>query len=213
MEPVHSRLNARRGLQTIPSAQGRHKRVGLSRKHPLSFSVMERGSFFSLPNVVSLSRLVFAGLFVAIREPVTRMGLIVAASFTDVLDGWLARRYGSETKWGALVDPIADRFFVFAVVCAFLFEGMITTTDYFVLISRDIMTAIGFLVARSVSWLRPIPFRARLSGKVTTALQLLTLVTVLALPNAVPILIVVLAAASLYSVMDYTLGLWRERVR
>jgi phosphatidylglycerophosphate synthase len=174
---------------------------------------MERGTLLSVPNAVSLSRLVFAALFVAIREPFARMGLILAASITDVLDGWLARRLGAPTRIGAMIDPIADRFFTFTVVCTYLFEGMITSTDYFVLISRDLMTAIGFVVARSVSWLRPIVFRARPSGKITTALQLLTLVAVLALPNAVPKLIPLVALASLYSVIDYTLGLWRERAR
>ena len=145
--------------------------------------------------------------------PGTRLALVVAASLTDYLDGWLARRANLATKWGALIDPIADRIFVFTAVCIFLFEGAITSTQYFVLISRDIMTAIGFLVARAVTWLRPVAFRARLSGKIVTTLQLATLVAILMRPHLADVLITLVGMTSLWAVIDYTLMLWRERER
>lgn len=145
--------------------------------------------------------------------PGTRLALVVAASLTDYLDGWLARRANLATKWGALIDPIADRIFVFTAVCIFLFEGAITSTQYFVLISRDIMTAVGFLVARAVTWLRPVAFRARLSGKIVTTLQLATLVAILMRPHLADVLITLVGMTSLWAVIDYTLMLWRERER
>jgi cardiolipin synthase (CMP-forming) len=101
--------------------------------------------------------------------------------------------------------------FVFTAVCAFLVEGALSTGSYFILLSRDIMTLIGYVVARSVPWLRTVEFRARWLGKVVTALQLLTLVAVIAVPSAVPALVIVVGAASAASVADYTLTLWRER--
>jgi len=165
----------------------------------------------TLPNAVSMSRLVLAAAFVGIREPTARVGLLVVASATDFLDGWLARRRRATTKAGALIDPIADRFFVFAAVCAYLLEGAISTAAYFTLLSRDIATAIGFLVARSVPWLRAVAFRARMLGKVVTGLQLVTLVAVIVLPAVVPSLVILVGAASAASIADYTLTLWRER--
>ena len=72
---------------------------------------------------------------------------------------------------------------------------------------------IGFIVARNVSWLRPITFRARLAGKVVTALQLLILVAVLIRPELVPVLVPVIGVIAVIAVIDYTLLLWRERVR
>jgi cardiolipin synthase len=174
---------------------------------------MDHGSLLSLPNIVSLSRLVMAALFVMFPSPQPRLALIVAASITDYLDGWLARRANQITKWGALIDPIADRIFVFTAVCVFLLESAITSTQYFVLISRDLMTAIGFLVARSISWLRPIAFRARAAGKIVTALQLATLVALIVRPAIVDALVLLVGIASLIAVVDYTLMLWRERTR
>src|SRR5688572_28402209 len=127
---------------------------------------MSRERLMTLPNAVSMSRLVLAVGFVTMREPAVRVTLLLVASATDLLDGWLARRRKSVTKSGALIDPVADRFFVFAAVCAYRAEGAISTAAFLTLLSRDIMTAIGFLVARSIPWLRAVVFRARLLGKV-----------------------------------------------
>src|SRR3954468_14748173 len=99
-----------------------------------------------LPNLLSLSRLFLAALFVpADREE--RAVLIVAAALTDFFDGWIARRANSATRWGALLDPIGDRAFVIVAVSTFLFTGALSTIGFFVMISRDLMTALGFLVA------------------------------------------------------------------
>jgi phosphatidylglycerophosphate synthase len=172
---------------------------------------MSRERLLTLPNAVSMSRLVLAAAFIAMREPAARVTLLVAASATDFLDGWLARRRQATTRSGALIDPIADRFFVFTAVCTFLLEGAISTAAYFTLLSRDIATAIGYLVARSIPWLRAVAFRARLLGKLVTVLQLLTLIAVLVAPAVVPWLVIVVGAASAASIADYTLTLWRER--
>ncbi len=172
---------------------------------------MSRDRLMTLPNAVSMSRLLLAAGFVAMREPAARVALLIVASITDFLDGWLARRHRSETRAGALIDPVADRLFVFTAVCTFLIEGAISTASCFILISRDIATAIGFLVARSIPWLRAVEFRARWLGKVVTVLQLVTLIAVIVAPGLVPPLVIAVGVTSAASIADYTLTLWRER--
>src|SRR3954468_8271851 len=172
-----------------------------------------RLSLRSIPNVVSLSRVILAAAFVVARNGDTRIWIVLAAAVTDMLDGWLARRAGLVTRFGALVDPFADRVFVLVAVATFVYEGTMTTREYFVMISRDLMTAIGFLVARVISWLRPVEFRARWSGKAVTALQMVTFVAILKFPGYVSPLIWIVGLLSLYSVIDYTLALYRARVR
>lgn len=167
----------------------------------------------ALPNVLSCSRLVLAAGFVAMPAPEARLGLIGVAAVTDFLDGWLARRVRATSRWGALLDPIADRVFVLTVVGVFLFSGLLGTGSYFVLLMRDLATAVGFLVARVIPWLRPVQFKARIGGKVVTVLQLFTLAAVLAAPAALPVMLTLVAAASLFSIFDYTLALWRARER
>jgi phosphatidylglycerophosphate synthase len=130
-----------------------------------------------------------------------------------MLDGWLARRAGLTSRFGALVDPFADRVFALVAVATFVYEGSLSTFEYFIMIFRDLMTAVGFLVARSVPWLRPVEFRARWSGKAVTALQMVTFVAILKVPEYVTPLIWSVGLLSLYSVIDYTLALWRARAK
>jgi phosphatidylglycerophosphate synthase len=172
-----------------------------------------RATFRALPNIISSSRVLLAAGFVAVPNPDTRLGLVGLAAVTDFLDGWLARRAQWTTRWGALLDPIADRVFALVAVSTFLFTGALSTAGYFVMISRDLMTAVGFLVARAVSWLRPVQFKARFSGKLVTALQLATFVCLLRFPAWVGLCLTLVGLASAYSIIDYTLALWRARAR
>ena len=173
--------------------------------------MMVRASLRSIPNVVSLSRVILAAVFFMDRNVDTRIGIVLAAAVTDMLDGWLARRAGVVSRFGALVDPFADRVFVLVAVSTFVYEGTLSSVEYFVMISRDLMTAVGFLVARSVSWLRPVEFRARASGKLVTTLQMLAFLALLRMPDAVTPMIWAVGAASAYSIVDYTWALWRAR--
>jgi phosphatidylglycerophosphate synthase len=174
---------------------------------------MQRGSLLSLPNAISLSRLVLAAGFVAVPETGARVALIGAASATDVLDGWLARRSGAVSRWGALIDPLADRAFVLTAVTSYVWLGQLTVGQYFTFLARDIATAVGFAVAQLVPRLRAVEFQARLLGKVVTALQLATLVAVLLLPSAVGALVLAVGVLAAVSIVDYTVSLWRARAR
>lgn len=174
---------------------------------------MERGAFFTLPNSVSLSRLFLALIFLLISSPLGRASVIAAAAATDFLDGWLARRGKSVTTSGALIDPLADRAFVLTAVSAFLIDGTFTTSQYFLFLSRDIATAVGFVVAQIVPGLRPVVFQARMLGKIVTVLQLAALVIVLFKPGFVSILVQIIAVVSIASIVDYTVALWKARSR
>lgn len=174
---------------------------------------MDRAAFFTLPNSVSLSRLFLALIFLLVDSSIGRASVIAAAAATDFLDGWLARRGKSVTVSGALIDPLADRAFVLTAVSAYLIDGILTTSQYFLFLSRDLATAIGFLVARLVPDLRPVVFQARMLGKIVTVLQLGTLVVVLFWPGFTDILVKIIAIVSLASIVDYTVALWKARRR
>lgn len=172
---------------------------------------MRREPVFTLPNLVSMSRFAMAVAFLATPAPDTRVALIGAASLSDVLDGWIARRRHEVTRLGAMLDPVADRTFVLIAVAVFLATGRITRSQYFILLARDLATAVGFLVARSITWLRSIPFRARWSGKLVTTLQLLALIMVLVTPRVAQWAVAAVGVASVIAISDYTLALWHAR--
>ncbi|MGH7678953.1 MAG: CDP-alcohol phosphatidyltransferase family protein [Gemmatimonadaceae bacterium] len=167
----------------------------------------------SLPNLISTSRLALAAAFVVIDRTDARIVLVMAALATDYLDGWIARQFGPMTRVGAILDPFADRVFVLVGVSVFLFEGTISTLEYFVMISRDLMTAVGFLVARAMPSLRAIAFQARFPGKLVTVLQLATFVAILTNRRAAGPMILVVAIVSVWAIVDYTWMLHRARAR
>lgn len=174
---------------------------------------MTRGAVFTLPNSISLSRLVLALGFVLIPGTWERVAIILVAGFTDFMDGWLARREQAESETGALIDPLADRVFAFVAISAYLVEGRFTAGQYFIFLARDIATAAGFLVAKVIPWLRPAVFRARMLGKIVTVLQLVALVAVLVTPEYTSPLVLGIGIVSVAAIVDYTVALWRARSR
>jgi phosphatidylglycerophosphate synthase len=174
---------------------------------------MNRSALFTLPNTVSLSRVVLALAFVLVSEPWDRIALIAVAGFTDFIDGWLARHEKSESTAGALLDPLADRVFVFVAISTYLVEGLLTTGQYFIFLTRDLATAVGFVVAKIIPTLRPAVFRARMLGKIVTVLQLIALVVIIVVPELTGVLILIIGIVSVASIVDYTIALWRGRTR
>jgi cardiolipin synthase len=167
----------------------------------------------SWPNLISISRVLLAFAFLAFDSTEVRLIVLMVAMASDYLDGFVARTVGPATRVGAFIDASADRFFVLIAISVLLFEGSLTTTGYFVMLIRDIMTAIGFLTARAMPSLRGAVFQARMSGKIVTVFQLATLLAALLRPSAIDPLLAVVAATSLWAVIDYTLYLKRVRVR
>lgn len=170
-------------------------------------------SLWTLPNIISLSRVFLAGAFVFSSDPWTRVIIVAIAAFSDFLDGFIARVMKKKSAAGALIDPIADRFFAIITISIMLYDGFLTAGQFFIFISRDLATVIGFIVAKIIPWLRKAVFRARLLGKAVTVVQLVTLVAALIFRSAFPGLIIVLGLLSALSIVDYTLSLWRARTR
>ena len=178
---------------------------------PVYYCKVRRPAFLTVPNLLSLSRLPLAAAFLMTSETPARLALIGTASATDMLDGWLARR-GHPTRVGALLDPVADKPSC-SPLSSFLFAGVIDTAQYFLMLSRDLATAVGFIVAYYLPGLDPTAFKARFSGKVVTVLQLAALFVLLLRPAAFRWILAAIVAASVWAIVDYTALLHRTRVR
>jgi CDP-diacylglycerol---glycerol-3-phosphate 3-phosphatidyltransferase len=129
----------------------------------------------TLSNSLSFIRAPLAFLFLQ-DSPTLRLAAIFLAMLTDSIDGYLARRNQSTSRFGAILDPAMDKFFVYFALAVFYFEGRISPLETSAMLSRDFFVLIyGFLMVSFGRW-RLIVFRAVRWGKVTTALQFLVLI-------------------------------------
>lgn len=104
------------------------------------------------------------------------MVAIALAMFTDGVDGYLARRYKATSTLGAILDPLTDKFFVFFALMVFLSEGRLLGWQVAAMMSRDFFLCLfGLYLYFSGHW-DSYRFQSVRWGKVSTALQLVTLV-------------------------------------
>lgn len=157
--------------------------------------------FLTVSNLLSLTRIPLGITFLAIEAPGTLALVVAAGALTDLLDGFIARVTRTRTEIGALLDPFCDRVFVFLGLVSFLPGGHIDWAGFVILVLRDVFTGGVFIVTRLVG--EQVPFRSRFGGRMTTALQVAALFTLIFAPSYVKIPIVLVGLASVYAIIDY----------
>ncbi len=125
---------------------------------------------FTIPNAISFGRLLgvplFLWLVIGPRADEWALLVLVIAGFTDYLDGWLARSLNQMSRMGAILDPVADRCYILAVVIGLGYREIIPWWLAIILPLRDVLLfgLIPFLRTRGYSSL-PVHFL----GKAATA--------------------------------------------
>lgn len=98
---------------------------------------------WTIPNLLSLLRLLGVPLFlwlVLVSQADGWALLVLAVSgFTDYLDGMLARRWNQITRLGQLLDPIADRLYIFSTVVALVLRDIVPLWFGVLLVGRDVL--------------------------------------------------------------------------
>ncbi len=118
---------------------------------------------WTLPNAISFLRLalvpVFLWLVLGPEADAWALGLLMVSGFTDWLDGWLARRLGSSSRLGEILDPVADRLYILAVVVGLGLREIIPWWVALILPLRDLLLwgLVPFLRTRGYSAL-PVHF-------------------------------------------------------
>ena len=156
---------------------------------------------WTLSNGVSALRFPLAVAFV-LSDGGLRAGVVAAAGVSDWLDGWIARRRGESSELGEVLDPVADKTFVATMLVTFYWQGQLATGQLLLLLLRDIYAVLGWIAVRAAR--RRIRLRARLTGKLTTALQIATGLALVVQPAWVAPLVWATAAAGVAASADYT---------
>ena len=120
-----------------------------SRKEAGSLS----GGVFNVPNFLSFLRIALVPVFLwfLLEEMfVSAITVLVIAGLTDFLDGYLARKLNQTTKLGKLLDPVADRLYIFATLLALSATGYVPWWLAGLVILRDLLMLISLPVLASV---------------------------------------------------------------
>jgi len=136
--------------------------------------------FKKIPNILTIGRIIIVPFFVlAFYLPgfygdLTACVLFVIASFTDFLDGMLARMMGEESKLGELLDPIADKIIVATALLLLVMSGTIKHYEVIaaiIILTREIL----------ISGLREFLARGQIKLPVTNLAKLKTFLQMLAI--------------------------------
>ena len=134
---------------------------------------------WNLPNMLTLARIGMIPVFVYFIGDGDPMASVVAgliftlAAVTDIVDGWLARKWNMITVVGKLLDPLADKLIVAAAMVMMVWLGRLPAWITIVLLSREfIVTGL-----RQVAASEGLVIAAGQEGKWKTALQLCGLVS------------------------------------
>jgi len=130
---------------------------------------------FTLPNLLSLSRIPLLFIFLYGSLFVRLLSIIIAA-LTDFFDGYLARRNKQISRIGTILDPITDKLFVGFLLATLYFEEKILLWQALTMLVRDFsvfLFGVWLFLTRQLSiW----EFRSIWSGKIMTTLQLVVLI-------------------------------------
>ena len=138
--------------------------------------------YLNIPNILTILRVISVPFFVAFLLHESQLSRFIAfvlfalASITDLVDGYLARKWNQETELGKFLDPLADKSLVIGALITFLFLSVqVTVWMVFCIIGRDFLITILRFVAKS----RGKSLRTSMFGKIKTTFQMFAISVVL----------------------------------
>jgi CDP-diacylglycerol--glycerol-3-phosphate 3-phosphatidyltransferase len=123
-----------------------------------------------LPNALTLGRLVLIPVFVVFMVQAGDAhswpaGIVwLVAGITDQIDGFLARRWHVESRFGKIADPLADRLMIDAAVILLVAYGRLPWAGLMVIAARDLLLLVGWRILAP----RGIDLDVNLLGKAAT---------------------------------------------
>jgi len=144
----------------------------------------------TIPNLLSFVRLALVPVFlvfIVTGQGLAALVVLVVSSISDFFDGYLARRLNQVTRLGRLLDPAADRLYIFAALVGLVWRDVIPWWLLAAVLARDLMLVVLGVVLAGHGY-GPLPVHHL--GKVATFILFFAL-PVLMLGEAVPVTAVV----------------------
>lgn len=166
----------------------------------------------NLPNKLTILRIIMIPFFVLFMlldgglNPAYRYiaaAIFIVASFTDLLDGKIARKYNLVTNFGKFMDPLADKLLVCSGLICFVGLGQLPAWFVIIIISREFIIS-GFRLVASDNG---VVIAASYWGKFKTVSQMvmsvLLIVNIPALSMLTTVISVIALVLTVVSLVDY----------
>lgn len=177
------------------------RRVGILRSVESTGTPEVSSRIWTVPNILSFVRLGLVPVFLVLvitGQDILALVTIVVSSVTDYLDGVIARRFQQITRLGQLLDPAADRLFIFATLVGLAIREIVPWWLLIAILARDlVLLVLGLILANH--GFGPLPVHHL--GKVATFCLFYAL-PILMVGQAVP------AAAIVTDPIGWAFALW-----
>jgi CDP-diacylglycerol--glycerol-3-phosphate 3-phosphatidyltransferase len=136
-----------------------------------------------IPNALTLARFAAIPVFIALEAPADggkswpAAIVFAAAAATDQLDGWLARRWHVESRFGTVADPLADRMMIDACVILLWYHGRLPWPALVLILARDLVLVAGYRLVTPSGYELSVSFLGKLATWILYASLALMLVT------------------------------------
>lgn len=179
-----------------------------------------------IPNAISVGRIILVvptAWCLWTGQYVDALVLMAIAGASDAVDGWLARRFNWSSRFGAAIDPLADKFLVGVLFLVFAIQGQLPVWAVAVVVGRDLVIMTGALSYRML--FRHIEFQPTLISKANTAMQISIVLLILlglcefptisdlAMSIAQPYGVWLLAGLGVVSGLDYVITWTRKAIQ
>lgn len=171
----------------------------------------------NLPNILTLVRILLIPVFLFfVLNDILNWSILVfaAAGLTDLLDGFIAKRFNLRTELGANLDPVADKLLLSSAFIALAFKGYVPLWLCVPVLIYDVIILAAVLVLRRAG--RKVNISPTVSGKMTTALQIITIFYALAFrpyDKAFTFFAVLTVLVTVYSGFNYAVREIRQTER
>jgi cardiolipin synthase (CMP-forming) len=171
--------------------------------------------FQHLPNAITISRLFLVPLLILalkVQDYFTGLLLFLVAGISDALDGFIAKRFDSVSRLGAILDPLADKALLISAYVMLAVVGDVPFWLSLTVVFRDLLIIGGYLVV--ISMMGPVEMQPSYLSKFNTLMQIVLVVAILAqhaagldLPVMTLLLIYIVLITTVASGVHY-LWLW-----
>lgn len=135
----------------------------------------------SIPNILTVFRFLLIPVFIYFffssipNNYVISAIVFILAGITDVLDGFIARRFNMVTKWGKLMDPLADKSIQLTVIFCLAYIGLVPIWAISIVLIKELLMVMGGIVL----YRDKIVVEASWYGKAATCLFYISVLTVI----------------------------------